>query len=191
MYLLKNLYVEHLSSEYIKSVLDNALNNNVISFYAFICHNKDINSNGQMKKPHYHLIIEWIYTKSHHINIDIVDYFKDKLYINNLNQAQCESCRSINKSIRYLTHKDNLEKTIYDDSDIVTSDFDYYFSLCEKQIKRSDTDLVVEAYLNWLESLNKIPNQLEILIWWRTYGKMNYYLSHKKNIEEISKLILS
>ena len=189
MYLLKNLYPENIDSNKMKSILDNSISLGAISFYAFIIHNLDVKPNGDFKKPHYHLIIEWCLTKSHSIRNDIIKFYLDSLYLGNEIQAQCEAIRSVHKQMRYLTHKDNLEKAQYLDSDVISSDFDYYLSLVERSINKSDTDLIIEKYLFFIEECSSkgiYPDRMTILTWWRINGKLNYYISHIKSLNDLT-----
>lgn len=185
MYLLKNVYEEHISSEEIKAILEQeqALAN--ISFWAFVKHNADINPNGEIKKSHYHIIIEWCGKKSHHLNIDIVNELKP-IWKGAEAQAQVEAIRSIQKQMRYLRHLDNLEKTPYSLEEIISSDLMLYQEYCEKQVSQSESDVILEEFMCWAENPNADMNSITFLKWWRAKGKLSYYMTHKRQIEEIA-----
>lgn len=74
-------------------------------------HDKDINPNGELKKPHYHIILFFpgptTYNRVYKITQE-------------LNQPIPKRVISPIGMIRYLTHKDNPEKYQYDEKDIIT-----------------------------------------------------------------------
>lgn len=75
-------------------------------------HNKDINTNGEIKKPHFHVLVCFngptTYNK---VKTLICDYIGATI------PQRVLSCKGM---IRYFTHKDNPEKTQYEDADIIT-----------------------------------------------------------------------
>lgn len=74
-------------------------------------HDKDINANGEMKKPHYHIIL--IYGNS--------TTFKNiKGLCDKLNSPIPKKVMGVTGLVRYLTHKDNPEKAQYNEKDIIT-----------------------------------------------------------------------
>lgn len=92
--------------------------------YAYILHDKDINGDGELKQPHFHIIIityntctvsavrRWFF--------GYVD--KDRKDINTLGQV----CNDIYSQYDYLTHKHNPEKYQYDSDNIVSLDNSYF-----------------------------------------------------------------
>lgn len=100
--------------EDIKNYLEN---NEVIKFYAFILHDKDTNDNGELKTPHYHIVI--YLTRAFAKNTIIMDIVKS-MSINKL----IVSCRvgDIVESTIYLTHSESKTKYHYSSLDIVTND---------------------------------------------------------------------
>ena len=93
------------------------INNEVIKFYAFILHDKDINENGELKTPHYHIII--YLTHSYAKNTVIMDFVKG-MEIN-----KCiVSCKlgDIIESTIYITHIGQKNKYHYSTLDIETND---------------------------------------------------------------------
>lgn len=74
-------------------------------------HDKDVNSDGEPKKAHYHVILVYGNTTT---------YNNVKSLTDSLNQPIPQALEQIRGYYRYLTHKDNPEKYQYSDSDIVT-----------------------------------------------------------------------
>ena len=95
--------------------------NNIKDFFDISCwclHDKDIDENGELKKPHYH----WVGQRS----ACTLDFVASSLEIS----PNCiEYCRKFKRSIRYLIHADNFDKFQYPKSDIVSSfDVSSYFN---------------------------------------------------------------
>lgn len=74
-------------------------------------HDKDIDPNGEPKKPHYHIILCYNNTTTGQAVKAIVD---------SLNQPIPLPIDSVRGLYRYFTHKDNPDKYQYDDKDITT-----------------------------------------------------------------------
>ena len=92
----------------------------ISDFFDLSCwclHDKDIDENGELKKPHYH----WVGQRS----ACTLDYVATSLEIS---PNSIEYCRKFKRSVRYLIHADNLGKFQYPQSDIVSSfDVSPYF----------------------------------------------------------------
>jgi len=74
-------------------------------------HDKDVNPDGEIKKPHYHVIITYNGPTSFNVVKDITDSF---------NAPIPQALEQMRGYYRYLTHKDNPEKYQYDEKDITT-----------------------------------------------------------------------
>lgn len=74
-------------------------------------HNKDINPDNTIKKPHYHIIL--IYDGP-------TTYNNVRSLTESLNQPIPQPLEQVRGYYRYLTHKDNPEKYQYDEIDILT-----------------------------------------------------------------------
>lgn len=74
-------------------------------------HDKDINADGEPKKPHYHVTVVW----------DGPTTYKaaKELFHETLNGAVPQPCFSLRGSVRYMAHLDNPEKYQYSINDIV------------------------------------------------------------------------
>lgn len=115
--------------------------------YACILHNKDVDENGAIKKPHFHFVIKtqspcYISTLSNHIQ---------------LNENRIEWCRNLTGAIRYLIHIDDPDKYQYSADEIEANfDFSKYFSMslsAEEQAK------VLTEFI-----LNSNPTYTELLL---------------------------
>lgn len=72
-------------------------------------HNRDVNSQGELKKPHYHVMVMYQGNKSKE---QAQDFF------NSLGATACQTINSIRGEARYLCHLDNPEKEQYDIKDV-------------------------------------------------------------------------
>lgn len=91
-------------------------------------HDKDINSTGEKKKAHYHIILCY----SGPTTFKCVKAITDSL-----NQPIPIALEQVRGYFRYLTHKDNPEKYQYDEKEITTIndfDIDNYNDLSASQI---------------------------------------------------------
>lgn len=79
-------------------------------------HDKDVNPNGESKKPHYHVILMFEGKKSIAQVTEIFD---------TINGVGCEVVKSLRGYARYLCHLDNPEKAQYEPSDVrcIASDY--------------------------------------------------------------------
>ena len=98
-------------------------------------HDKDINPDGTIKKPHYHIILCY----SGPTSLNVVKRITD-----NLNQPNPIALEQVRGYFRYLTHKDNPEKYQYNEKEITTIndfDIDNYNDLSYSQIKSIIIDI--------------------------------------------------
>lgn len=173
-YEIRNLYEEN----YPKETLITFLKNKNLEYYG-ILHNKDIFPTGEIKKPHFHLIVG-VDKDSKIAKTYLTTLFNDEaLYFQNV--------RSLPHFIRYLTHKDNLEKYQYSDSEVFTSDISKYEELSTKAIKTSKTDeLLDELYKYMLQyDFSQNRTEIDIFIWFKDRKKLDYYIRNKRNIDNM------
>lgn len=99
--------------------------------FAYAYHDKDINPDGESKKPHYHVLIKW----------DGPTTFNNAMEVGKLIGCAndfIEPIGSIRGMVRYFTHKDNPEKYQYSDSIVQYRngfDIDKYIELTLTQKK--------------------------------------------------------
>lgn len=72
-------------------------------------HDKDINANGEIKKPHWHILLLFNGVKTYEQVKEISDM---------LNAPIPERCHNARGMVRYMAHLDNPEKAQYKTSDI-------------------------------------------------------------------------
>lgn len=186
MYIVKNIYVEHMTCEMLIERL-NALYPQFITWYAFIIHDKDKNANGEPKKSHFHLIIDSD-SKSHHLKQDLKDALDAKgIWLGcEPNQKQIEAVRNVKKAVRYLTHKDNLEKAQYLDEQVITSDTELYKDFITIQVQAKEIDNMLNDLLDYAYERYEQKNEMtsgEILLWFKRLGRLDYYLKNSSKIK--------
>lgn len=74
-------------------------------------HDMDINPTGEIKKPHYHVIVMFESTKTMEQAQEISD---------SVGGVQCQRVNALRGYARYLCHLDNPEKHIYDNEDVTS-----------------------------------------------------------------------
>lgn len=180
-----NLYEEHYEKYYLIRRLKAS---NFV--YFGVLHNRDYFPTGEAKKPHYHLIVG-IEGDSRHTKEEIIKFF------NNDNSLHIRSVRNPKGYVRYLTHKDNLEKAQYDDKEVFTSDKTLYEELVIRSITISNTDNILIQFKEYVMSPNFNFNQRVLCSyeWFEKKGKIDYYLKNEhiimKFIDRIMQLYIS
>ena len=142
---LQNLYTENIDKNTLTHYCDRLLADNLIMFYAFIEHNKDLNPDNTAKKSHYHLMIDFNRPDSHDSSTQIIvsnniiqeiyklnniDITKNKNYIRRVKKATCFS--------NYFIHKYDVEKYQYSVDEIVTSDKDVLQALLKQKNQNTE-----------------------------------------------------
>ena len=118
--------------------LNNYLKNNeVITFYAFILHDKDINECGELVREHYHLIV---CLKNPYSKTTLINDISSKLLINKV-IVQSRLIKDFVKSVQYLLHKNDKEKYQYDLLDIWTNDTNEVIGIINEGISQYDLDI--------------------------------------------------
>lgn len=104
------LYPDDSNFEKYKEVIEKNAN-----IRAFALHDKDINDEGKLKKPHFHYVVYF----ENALSIDgCFRKFENIIPFNYI-----EMCSHIKRGVRYLVHKDHPEKFQYP-NEIITSTFD-------------------------------------------------------------------
>ena len=105
-------------------------------------HNKDVNPDGSIKKPHYHIILCYAGPTSFNVVNRLVS---------GLNQPIPQYLEQIKGYYRYFTHKDNPEKYQYKESDIeccngfVVTDYIELTNSENLALKREILDFIIES----------------------------------------------
>lgn len=115
-------------------------------------HNKDINSNGEIKKEHYHILLCFNGPTT---------YNKVNSICQSLNATIPQRVLSCKGMIRYFTHKDNPEKAQYNDFDITTInglDLKQFNDLTLSQTITIKKEIICYINDNNIRSYNKLVN---------------------------------
>lgn len=135
------------------TLLDLLLNLKNLS-YAVILHDKDITEEGEPKKPHYHVILD--YNNPHEFSA----------ISNKFEGAHIENIKSFENAIQYLTHKNNPEKYQYRFEDIKTNNIDWLNEAYNIDIiisKRFDFNKIPEYFKEYKE-IKEINNFVVFLL---------------------------
>lgn len=150
----------------------------ILLYKHFCClHDKDIDDNGELKKPHLHFLLR----------------FDNPTSINSLSKSfdlpvnYFERCSDYRSYIRYLIHIDNPDKFQYPQSAIETNDF----VTLHKCFACDDELQFVKLFLSWLEHL-KLPDYKKlsysyVLGWVLSNG---FYDMYKKSYRILRDIIL-
>lgn len=100
------------------------------SRYAYILHDKDIDSNGNKVTPHYHLVLQFPNPRTRHSvekDFDLEGLTEDTT-------INFQKCKSLGAIVGYLTHKTNAcleaKKHIYSYDEVVSNDLGYFIGKC-------------------------------------------------------------
>jgi len=148
---------------YPESVCENffeKLNSTIDVGYKYILHDKDVDKDGNLKKPHYHILFQSILTATHW-----------KAFYSLANVKHHEDFFSPDGAEKYLSHEDNEDKHHYDKSEVKTSDnwdADIWDDLLEKEKKlkekSEDADNVLFDIIQAIEEHN-IRNIRQLTKW--------------------------
>lgn len=135
--------------------------------YAFIEHDLDINENGEIKKIHYHLYVKLHKKKTFGGVYEIINKWKE----NSTQPHLIENTLNVAKTIRYLIHKDDIDKYQYNINDILSNfDIQKYFS-----IEISDSQFI--------SNVLELIKEKEIT----TFTQLTYYAIENGKIDIIMK----
>lgn len=111
--------------------------------YAMILHNQDCTEDGEIKKEHYHVVIRFRNART--IRCVFMELGIEPNYI--------QVCRSFDGAVRYLIHKDDVDKFQYSATEIQTNIIQSVNkALCDK----AEEDDIVPLILAFIESSGKL-----------------------------------
>ena len=151
-----------------------------ISFAVSPYHDKDVNPDGTIKKPHYHIIMCFPGPTT---DTTVNSIMKE------LNQPIAIALESVRGYYRYLTHKDNPEKYQYDEKEIelyngfdVTDVFNSFEVFqCLKQIQALIIEKNIVEYCELLDYLIEV----EYMEFWNVACShtlfLNTYITSRRN----------
>lgn len=115
-------------------------------------HNLDVNPTGEIKKPHWHVIVAYAGPTAFNVVKRVTD---------SLNSPIPQPLESVKGYYRYLTHKDNPEKAQYDEKEIKAYNGFDISDFCEltgseiQKIKNDVVELIVEnCIIEYSELIN-------------------------------------
>lgn len=85
------------------------LKESTVPFFVSPLHDKDISSDGNPKKPHYHVLLMFDGVKTRD---------QAKAVFDTIGGVGCEKCNSLRGYARYLCHLDDYDKAQYDPNDV-------------------------------------------------------------------------
>lgn len=138
-----------------------------------ILHDKDITDEGELKKPHYHIIIKF----------DNASTFGSVMkLIPNHDEGNVRFVKSEKGAYRYLIHKDNPEKTQYSYEDVVGN-----VALAKKYFRDDD----IEGYqlIQILEFIQNYDNRLFDTVVLRWCVEEGFYSVYRRNCYTLSRII--
>lgn len=132
-------------------------------------HDKDINPDNTIKKPHYHVILSYDNTTTYNNVVRFLEPF---------NCPIPQPLESVKGYYRYLTHKDNPEKYQYDESDILC--FNGFDSSNFTELTKSQIDAIKYEIIDFILENNilEYSDLIEVL---HTEETINYWLVATSN----------
>lgn len=103
-------------------------------FYAWILHDKDLTEDGEVKEPHYHLILEFNDCRPRN-PIKLLQGFKPDVYT-----TMIENVKSTRACVRYLCHLDQPDKMSYEVGEVFSNDTERVEKLCSDSKMRDNND---------------------------------------------------
>lgn len=151
-----------------------------LPLYYYILHDKDIDVEGKLKKPHYHILID--FRSSRNLST-VVNYFS---HFENLQENSFERIISKKASIRYLVHLDDDLKHQYKIEEIVSNDVSYKDYLLIKRSAEDDLNLLQSINQKHLPQREKdfIENYRPILVNFTPYQRFSAFFMLKKEYRE-------
>lgn len=151
--------------------------------YFFILHDKDINEDGTIKKPHFHIALDYSDGKER-LTSRVKSIFCEGL----TEYALVEYVQNPKAFIRYLTHKDHKEKYQYVDNDVHTNDFNLYTNyVCVAKLGKKEkvsTAELLEGFCQAIEN-GDIWCYADAFRFFRSQGKLDYFTTHSKAITQM------
>lgn len=144
--------------------------------YWAILHDNDFNEDGEMKKPHIHLVIE---CNTRHTFLGALRAISGAFLVDQ-DRVSVRECRQQPMMIRYLMHMDDPEKTPYCAFDVVTDDP----ATLNQAITSPTTDLTIDELIS---AITKSDTPLDLI---RRIGLKNFK-TYQRVIQEITPYVKS
>lgn len=124
--------------------------------YWGILHDCDKEPDGTMKRPHYHLVLEF---PTKHTTTGVVSYLSS-IFVVSQNRVSVRQVKAFNMALRYLTHCDDGDKTPYPPNEVYTNDISALTYAYAQQNDEMDIETlctaVEEARGNYLLIMKRI-----------------------------------
>lgn len=127
---------------------------------AYILHDKDIDENGQLKKPHWHIVFILGSASPRYASGIAKEFQIESNYI--------QTCKNLNGALRYLIHSDNHDKYQYS-IDEVKGELKTRLKECIVNTSESEGERVVDL-LDYIESRTEILTTQELSRFCATNG---------------------
>lgn len=114
------------------SVIDFLKRSEWVCHWAVCRHDRDINSDGSLKKLHTHILLYTYDCKTSSAVNRLFDNFSNELYRNTDTDVQntlCETCSDVVSQYRYLIHADDDDKVKYEVIERITDNEHYWRNL--------------------------------------------------------------
>lgn len=141
-------------------------------------HDKDVNPDGEIKKAHWHVVLNFDGVKSLRQLVDIASQFGG---------VRVVPCQSVVGALRYLCHIDNPEKAPYPVKDVVTFGGLDYRDYIERP---SDVERTLEDVQKWIVS-HHCYSFVALSEYCRRYRRDWYHLITQKNTVFLTEFIKS
>lgn len=105
-----------------------------VRHFAFIKHDKDVNEDGSLKEPHFHILI--VFHNARTLSAVKSDF------ANRRQNTLCEVCEDVEGSFDYLTHRRHTNKVQYLLTDIISDDIAYFKGLVSHEDENRAFELV-------------------------------------------------
>lgn len=194
---IENVYrsnkVQCIEKEDIKAIIEAIPNLNA---YWLILHDKDIIiDTGELKQEHYHIIVDYNQPSTKTSASSQLKKYLEKIGLLKIcPNVNIVKIRNIKKYIRYLTHKDNIEKYQYQDNEVITNQPDQYKEMIDIDISDLTTDKKIVMFLQEVVNSSDLINDQSsgyFLIPYKAifniskkYELVSYLLLHESKIEQ-------
>lgn len=140
------------------------------SYYWAVLHDQDVTEEGEMKRPHIHLVLE---TSTRHTFLGVLRSVCSAFLVDET-RVSVRECRQQPMMIRYLMHMDDPDKTPYNPFDVVTDDP----STLNQAITSPSQELTLD---DLVKAIEKTDNPLDLA---RRIGLKNFK-QYQRVIQEL------
>lgn len=107
--------------------------------YAYIYHDKDVNDDGTLKTPHYHIVVRFSSPRYR----SAVEKMFDLEGLTEDTTVNFQKVKSLGSVFAYLTHRSasSVHKYQYDENAVVSNDISYFTTIAERVSSEADMDI--------------------------------------------------